>query len=221
MRRLIVEISSRAFSKFVPEKPLQKVKSAEILHFLKFDHREVAVILRVEFNEPNASIEDLFGDDLIEVQLLEHEKEKEKENGTYTYFIKTKPAQIIRGGSDFTAVGGYFSLPYEVKNGKVKVTLLGSAKQVKAPLKLLEDAGIRYRVVSLTDAQFSPHSPLSRLTEKQRRALIAAYTLGYYDVPKKIGLVQLAEHLDLAYSTVEAHLRKAERRLLSQIINES
>jgi len=221
MRRLIVEISSRAFSKFVPEKPLQKVKSAEILHFLRFDHREVAVILRVEFNEPNASIEDLFGDDLIEVQLLEHEKEKEKENGTYTYFIKTKPAQIIRGGSDFTAVGGYFSLPYEVKNGKVKVTLLGSAKQVKAPLKLLEDAGIRYRVVSLTDAQFPPHSPLSRLTEKQRRALITAYTLGYYDVPKKIGLVQLAEHLDLAYSTVEAHLRKAERRLLSHIINES
>jgi len=191
----------------------------EVLHFLRFDHEEVALIARVEFNKPDVSIEDIFRDGLIEAQLLE--REKEKENGICTYFIKAKPPQAIRGGFDLKVIGGCVSLPYEVKDGKVKVTLLGSAKQVKAPLKLLEDAGIRYRVVSLTDAQFSPHSPLSRLTEKQRRALIAAYTLGYYDVPKKIGLVQLAEHLDLAYSTVEAHLRKAERRLLSQIINES
>jgi hypothetical protein len=42
----------------------------------------------------------------------------------------------------------------------------------KATGIILEDAGVRYRVVSLTDAQFPPHSPLSRLTEKQRRVLI-------------------------------------------------
>jgi predicted DNA binding protein len=112
-------------------------------------------------------------------------------------------------------------LPYEIKDGKVKVTLIGSAKQVRVPLKLLEDAGVRYRVVSLTDAQFPPHSPLSSLTEKQRRPLITAYTLGYYDVPEKIGLVQLARRLDLSHSTLDAHLRKAGRRLLSHIINES
>jgi predicted DNA binding protein len=65
------------------------------------------------------------------------------------------------------------------------------------------------------------NSPLSRLTEEQRRPLMTAYMLGYCDVPKKIGLVQFAERLDLAYSTLEAHLRKAERLLLSYIINES
>jgi predicted DNA binding protein len=48
-----------------------------------------------------------------------------------------------------------------------------------------------------------------------------AYTLSYYDVPKKIGLVQLAERLDIAYSSVDVHLRKAERRLLNHIMNES
>ena len=58
-------------------------------------------------------------------------------------------------------------------------------------------------------------------TEKQRRALITAYTLGYYDVPEKIGLVQLAERLDLALSTLDVHLRKAETRLMCDIMNES
>jgi predicted DNA binding protein len=48
-----------------------------------------------------------------------------------------------------------------------------------------------------------------------------AYTLGYYDIPKKIGLVQLAERLDFSHSTLDMHLRKAERRLLSHIMNES
>jgi predicted DNA binding protein len=215
-----MEISGKDFSKLDPETPLQKVRSVEILHFLKFDYHEVAMILRVEFNEPNFSIEEMLrGDELIEVQLLEQEKENERE--IYTYFIKAKPAQAIRGESDLTAGGGYFSLPFELKDGKVKVTFLGSAKQVKAFIKIVEAVGVRYRVVSLTDAQFSPHSLISRLTEKQQRAFIAAYTLGYYDVPKRIGLVQLAKRLNLSRSTLDAHLRKAEHRLFYHIINES
>jgi len=221
MRRLIVEIPSKAFSKLDPKTPLEKIRSAEVLHFLKLDYKEAAVILRVEFNEPNVSIEDVFRDDLTEVQLLDCEEGREKENGIYTYFIKIRPTQTISEEFDLSAVGGYLSLPFEVKDGKVKTTFLGSTNEVRGFITLLETASIRYRVVSLMDAQFSPHSPLSRLTEKQRQALFSAYTLGYYDMPKKIGLVQLAERLDLAYSTLEAHLRKAERRLLSYIINES
>ena len=93
--------------------------------------------------------------------------------------------------------------------------------KVRAFLTTVEAAGVRYRVVSLTDARFPPHSPISHLTEKQQRALITAYTLGCYDVPKKIGLVQLAERLDLALSTLDVHLRKAEQRLLYHIMNES
>ena len=161
----------------------------------------------MEFNEPDVSIEDLFGDDLAEVKILEQEKEKERE--IYTYFIKVKPAQAIHEGPDLEAVGGYLSLPYEVRDGKIKITFLGSAKQVRAFLKTVEAAGVRYRVVSLTDARFPPHSLISHLTEKQQRVLITAYTFGYYDVPKKISLVQLAEKLDLARSTLDMHLRRA------------
>ena len=82
MRRLIVEISSRALSKLIPERPIQKIRSMEVLHFLRLDYKEAAVILRVEFNEPNISIEGMHGDDLAEVQLLEHEKERERAKST-------------------------------------------------------------------------------------------------------------------------------------------
>jgi len=56
---------------------------------------------------------------------------------------------------------------------------------------------------------FPPHS-LNRLTEKQRRVFTTAYNLGYYDVPRKIGLVQLAERFDLALSTLDVLLRRGE-----------
>ena len=191
----------------------------EVLHFLKFDHQGVALILRAEFEEPNVNIKDLFRGDLVEVQLLEKAQQKERE--IHTYFIKVKPAQTIRRWLGLNALGGYFSLPYGVKDGKVKITFLGSTAQVNAFLKAVEAAGVRYRVISLMDAKFSPHSLMSHLTEKQRRVLVTAYTLGYYDVPKKMGLVQLAQKLALAPSTLDVHLRKAEQRLLYHIINES
>jgi hypothetical protein len=184
MRRLIVEISDQDLDKLTPEN-LQDVKSVEILHFLRFDRQEVALIARVGFNKPDVRIEDVLRDVLIEAQLLE------RESGICTYFIniKAEPAQAMRVGPDLTAGGGYYSLPYEARDGKVKITFLGSTKQVRDVIKLLADAGVRNRVVSLTDAQFPPYSLLSRLTERQRSALITAYALGYYDIPKKIGLV--------------------------------
>ena len=59
--------------------------------------------------------------------------------------------------------------------------------------------GVRGRVISLTfnltreDAQFPSHSLFSRLTEKQRQDRIAAYTLGYYDVPLTHAWYQAAQ----------------------------
>ena len=217
MRRLIVEISDRDFSKLAPEDPVEDVKSMEVLHFLRSDNQEVAMILRVEFNRPKVSIEDIFGDNVIEAQLLE----QEKENGAYIYFVKVKPSQAIRKVLDLKAIGGYVSLPYEMKNRKAKITFLRSAKQMRTSLKILENVGVRYQVVSLTDAQFLPHSLLNHLTEKQRMPLTTAYALGYYDIPKKISLVQLAEQLDLSPSTINMQLKRAERRLLNHIMSES
>jgi len=136
MRRLIVEISGQDIGELIPEN-LQDVKSAETLHFLRFDRQEVALIARVEFNKPNVRIEDVLSDHLIEAQLLE----QEEETGICTYFIKAKLSRAINGEPDLTTAGMYFSLPYEVKDGKIKITSFGNAKQVRDFIKLLEDIG--------------------------------------------------------------------------------
>ena len=58
------------------------------------------------------------------------------------------------------------------------------------------------------------------IEEKQREVLITAYKLGYYDIPRRINSDQLAEKLGIVNSTLVEHLRKAERRLLAQVLEQ-
>lgn len=55
---------------------------------------------------------------------------------------------------------------------------------------------------------------LPELTDKQKRALELAVENGYYEYPRKIKLEKLAKLMKVSLSTYQAHLRKAEKKLL-------
>lgn len=52
------------------------------------------------------------------------------------------------------------------------------------------------------------------LTDKQKEALELAVKNGYYKYPKQIELEKLAGYMNVCYSTYQAHLRKAEQKLI-------
>ena len=72
----------------------------------------------------------------------------------------------------------------------------------------------------MTDTDFAEDSLLNRLTDRQKRVLVLAYRLGYYDVPKKVNSDELGSRLHLAGSTVVEHLDKAEHRILNGVLEE-
>ncbi|MGC8987777.1 helix-turn-helix domain-containing protein [Infirmifilum sp.] len=51
------------------------------------------------------------------------------------------------------------------------------------------------------------------LTPQQRNILKKAYTLGYYDWPRKISLSELAEEFEISKATLSEHLRRGEQKL--------
>ncbi len=214
MRRLILEIMVNEFSKLTGYQSLQKVKMMEVLTVLKYSDEEVALVCRMEFEDPASKYEEVFDAERGEAQLLEREKE-----GTYIYFIRSKP-QSGPSGLDTLAIG-YMTMPYGIREGKFTASFLGSAKQIKELLKMIDGTGITYKIVSLADAKFSPGSPLNRLTVKQRTVLTTAYKLGYYDVPRTTSSEELAEKLHIRAPTLVMHRRKAEKRLLSALLEES
>jgi hypothetical protein len=215
MRRLILEISEKELMKFGFEmQSFQKIKSLEFLHFLRQDPEQFAVISRIEFKEDSSKIEDLLDGGLfVEAQVLEKEN-----NRTYTVFLKGGPS--LSSILDYLGLRGYLFPPLEVREDRVTISFLGSSAQVGEFVNKITVFGIKHRVVSLTEANFSPESPLSALTEKQREVLVAAYKLGYYDMPRRINSEKLAEKLNIGGATLGEHLRKAERRLLEHILSE-
>ncbi len=52
------------------------------------------------------------------------------------------------------------------------------------------------------------------LTPKQELALVYAFFRGYYSMPRRVGLKELAEELGLSISSLAEHLRKAEEKVV-------
>lgn len=66
---------------------------------------------------------------------------------------------------------------------------------------------------------FSVVSMWPELTDKQRKALQLAIENGYYHYPREIELETLAKMMKVSYSTYQAHLRKAEQKLIPFFFN--
>ena len=215
MRRVTIEMDIDELNKFEDNPMLKKLKSLEIVQFLKESPDEFAAIFRIEYNE-DVNVKSIVGndDEILDLQELDRE-----EGGARTYFIKTRPAfQPHEAG--IRNAGGYLTVPFEIKDGKVRMTYLGTSKHVKTFLRNVAKLAVKYRVTSISDAKFPHDSPMSRLTERQRQVLVAAYRMGYYDDPRRISSQELAERLNIGSSTLVEHRRRAERLLLSELIGE-
>ena len=59
---------------------------------------------------------------------------------------------------------------------------------------------------------------LAKLTEKQARALLAAYEAGYYEFPRKATTEEVSMSLGIARSTFEQHLNRAEHHVVRAML---
>jgi len=214
MRRLIIEVDASDFSRLSLDESIEKIESLEVLNFLKEGPDEFVAICRVKLKGSSTTIDEVFKEAGSEVQILDRDEE-----GRYTAFFKERPRRDPQF-QEFLAVGGYLSTPLEIKNGKVRVTFLGSVEEVKALLTMIKKTRVNHRVVQLVKANSHRNSPLDYLTDRQRSVITSAYRLGYYDTPKRINTQGLAKRLKIRGSTLAKHRIKAERRILAEILRE-
>jgi len=108
--------------------------------------------------------------------------------------------------------------PIRLTRDGVVVNVLGSHAQLTGAVASLPD--------SLTDAfcvdGLSDYEPVrggvrAALTARQREVLDAAVERGYYDIPRRVSVEELAAELDCSQSTVSEHLRKVESRVMNRL----
>lgn len=213
MRRLTIEVPEKDLGRMDKHSALlSTLELLEILHIVRQDSTGFAGVCKVKFREGSRNQGRRSFLKSFDAQLLDQARD-----GACIYFMKSR---FHRGSASsmFGAVGGYLVQPFEFRDGKFMITFVGSSKQVKQFLRLADKIRLPHRVVSLTEAKFNPTSPLSRMTEKQRKALITAFNEGYYDLPKRISARDVAKKLNVKSSTFVIHRIKAERRLIQEAV---
>lgn len=212
MRKIIVEMprSELEMSDYVPG--LEGVESLRIVQLLRYDPKEFAGIVQVRLRAPLRGVRDLVGiAGMTRVQELSKE-----EDGSFLVYGRGKPMKEWMRVASYA--GGHAYPPFELTPDKWRITFIGGEGAVKRFLKMLEKFGLHYRIAVATDAKFEAKSFLSALTAKQRRVLVGAYRLGFFDTPRRVGVRELGESINLKRSAATEHLRKAQKRLLDEIL---
>jgi predicted DNA binding protein len=119
---------------------------------------------------------------------------------------------IVAGGGGFLKplidVGVIPHTPFEVRDGWVDWTIECSQNDIKELINSFKQQSIPHRLVST-------RSITTRLlTPRQRQVFDIAIREGFYDIPRRISLTELANLLGVAKSTLSVQLQRVESTIV-------
>jgi predicted DNA binding protein len=108
--------------------------------------------------------------------------------------------------------------PFFVSDLKHTYSVIGDNESLNKWVDLIKERIGTIERMSFTKAAYQKHDMLAILTDKQKNVLIAAHNHGYYKNPRKIKSEELAKKVGLSKNTALEHLRKAEARIMDNIL---
>ena len=98
-------------------------------------------------------------------------------------------------------------------------TVLGAERELGRLLEALAGVG-KVVSVSYKEEPVCRRGVLGNLSRRQREVLLAAKAEGYYDYPRRVRSEDLARKMGIKKSTLIEHLRRAENRLIQEVLAE-
>jgi len=151
------------------------------------------------------AIEDRSG--ISSVELMQR-----SESTAIVQFETTEPLLLL----SIQQSGAPIELPLTIRDGKAVIELTASRDRLSEFGRQLETFGMSYTLNRVYDATDTP----DLLTDQQRRLLVTAVEMGYYDTPRECTLTELAEEADLAKSTTSVTLHRAEETVVKEFVAE-
>ncbi|MDQ3968199.1 MAG: helix-turn-helix domain-containing protein [Thermoproteota archaeon] len=215
MRRVTMEFNYQRAWKQIFGSNAEKVEVVEVLRCFKCDTQGLALICRIRLKDKSMTVTDLVHKGLItNIETLYTEKD-----GSLVVFIEGRSC-VPPPPKDMEISKMLMTHPPDFLDvDRMKVELVGKENEISKFLQYTDKlSNNSFKILGLTSIDTKGESLLSKLTSRQRQMLLTAYTLGYYDVPRRISSDDLSRHLNIDKSTVVEHLRKAERKLIGSII---
>lgn len=213
MRKMSIE--------FVPDEKIMKLQ-AQMLD--KIESLELVELLRVDFEKGiklgvmQANVKE--GYVIEDVELPDHVEylnQLKSDGNKYICIVKVKvPKEFRKMMRDFK-LDLIWTTPSMISMDKFIISCIGEEEELRKFLELIKGVGT-IKNISFKKAAYQEHDILSTLTDKQREIIIAAKQNGYYDMPRKISSEELSKKVGISRATLLEHLRKAEVRLMENIL---
>jgi predicted DNA binding protein len=108
--------------------------------------------------------------------------------------------------------------PTIITDEKHTYTFIGDHATINKVVELLRKYAGNVVSMTFTKGIYQKEDILSVLTDRQKDILITANNYGYYEYPRRINSTRLSEKVDISKPTLVQHLRKAEVRLMAEIL---
>jgi predicted DNA binding protein len=214
MRKLTIEMMPDEMFVKTMEPVFQKIHSYEILEALKINYEEGICVDLIEVTlREGITIQDVKSIDKMEI--ISVIKSEGNKHTCLAKYFETEENMDQFKEMDLDLIN---STPTIISQDKITATVIGENENLNKFLEMLKRDEVKILNMKITKAAYQKHDLLSVLTEKQRNILISAHKCGYYDYPKRINSQQLAEKVEIGKATLVQHLRKAEGRLLGEIL---
>jgi predicted DNA binding protein len=213
MRKMILELKLKEqflknFDFFT-----DKIDSIELLDLLKIDFEKRIKMAIAAFNiKKGYTIEDIKMPDYVEIF-----NTLQKKDGRYICLIKTKYFKSLQSFAKKFNIDIIWDTPSIFTKEKLVVSVIGNEENLRKVRELFKNIS-EIKKISFVKSIYNEQTILSCLTEKQRKVMITAKKNGYYNYPRKINSEELSKKIGLSKPTVVQHLRKAEGRIVTQIL---
>jgi len=215
MRKMTLEIEPTEIVRESLGPMYEKLVSYEILEALKINYEEGICVDLIEL----VLREGVSIDDLGYVGNMEILSVLRSEECRHTCIVKyNADDEDIELFKEFD-LDLITTTPNLISKEKIVCSMIGDQKNLARFVELIRTNVGEIKNMSFKKAVYQRQEILSVLTEKQRNVLITAHQCGYYDYPKKINSKKLSEKVNISKPTLVQHLRKAEGRILGEILS--
>jgi predicted DNA binding protein len=213
MRTLTLEIDLFDNVKEEMAEVFAHVRSYQILETLKMDYREGICIEIMEFTlKEGASIHDIRTVGNMEILSV-----LKSVDSKHTCLIRYTEPEETKGQFQESDLGLIHTIPTIISPEKLTISMMGEQENLSDFVEMMKNAGT-IRKMSFRRTAYQKADLLNVLTDKQREVMVAAFKNGYYEYPKKISSEALSKKVNISKPTLLQHMRKAEGRILQEIM---